>query len=127
MKRMERLLSRYEKTCRKMHRCMMGRDFRRGIPLLERLFSLAREIAALGDDGRESLFRMAEGDDLPVALASAHVLLDVDRRRSAGALRAIVRKDDGFFAYAARMMLKCSRGCDGAARRDTGRRFFASA
>ncbi len=89
-----------------MHRCMMGRDFRRGIPLLARLFRLAREITAFGDDGRESLFRMAEGEDLPVALASAHVLVDVDGRRSARALRSIARRDDGFFAYAARMMLK---------------------
>ncbi len=85
---------------------MMGRDFRRGIPLLERLSRLAREITASGDDGRESLFRLAEGEDLPVALASAHVLVDVDVRRSARALREIARRDDGFFAYAARMILK---------------------
>ncbi len=108
------LLDRYEVTCRKMHEKMMGEDFGRGIRLLERLSVIAGEILDFGNEGRESLFRMAEGDDLLLALNAAHALYNRDPGRCAKALRAIIRKDDGFFSYAARMMLKYRRTGPGA-------------
>ena len=127
MANLKRMLARYEETCRKMHGSMMGRDFLRGVPLLERLHEMAREIIDSGAEGRESLFRMAEGEDLPVALNAAQVLYDHDPERCARALKAIVRRDDGFFAYAAGMMLKCRRKGAGAVLRDLRKRFFAPA
>jgi predicted metal-binding protein len=100
------LVAQFKESCRKAHEYMSHGDFSRGVRFFDRMSMLMQWILASGDEGREMLFALVEGDDLPVAIHAANCMFNQDPGRCRRALRAIISKDDGFFAYSARFMLR---------------------
>lgn len=106
---LRKMAEQFRDSCRKAHEFMSDGDFKRGIRMCDRMLMLRGSLMASGEKGREVLFAMVEGDDLPVAIHAANCMFDHDPARCKRALKSIIRKDSGFFAYAARFMIRHRR------------------
>lgn len=106
MDELGRMVMKFQESCRKTHELLSEGDFRKGLRYVDRMSVLSKQILASGERGREMLFLLAEGEDLPVALHAANCIYPHDPKRCKRALKAIARRDNGFFAYGARFMIR---------------------
>lgn len=106
MKELDRLMERFTATCRKAHEYMTDDNWGPGMRRFEKLSGIARQILALGDEGGERLFALAEGDDFLLAVNAANYVYNIDPVRCERALRRIMALDKGFFGQGARMKIE---------------------
>ncbi|MBN2161205.1 MAG: hypothetical protein JW807_17590 [Spirochaetes bacterium] len=106
MDELGRMVMKFQESCRRTHELLSEGNFSRGWRSVDRMSVLSKQILASGEKGREMLFLLAEGEDLPVALHAANCIYPYDPKRCKRALKAITRRDNGFFAYSARFMIK---------------------